>query len=167
MANFNSHAEANLAQQIANLDLSLINLSLQQQKALQEMEATLATLQESVTKHQGEQDLLSPFVKQVTTGITIARERLANFEMQEFGDLDIYEGEYDSDYDSEFEDTQSDAGSVFYAALGRMWGEPQGEPLGPVQGAPQEGPRQGGRKGYLVFVFLIFLLAGFYFFNKI
>jgi len=101
----------------------------------------------------------------IASSITIAKGRLAKIEMERFGDIDIHEGEYESEYDSGSEGTQSEAGSVFHAAWARMrdWEEPGG----PVQEAPREGPRQGGWKGYLVFVCLIFLLAGYYFFNKI
>ena len=106
--------------------------------------------------------------------MAIAKRRLADIELEKFGDIDIHEGEYESEYDSGFDgSTQSEAGSVFYAALGRMWAwaeeEEEEEPTGgQVQEAPrEEGPRLGGWKCHLVFVCLIFLFVGCYFFNKI
>lgn len=130
----------------------------------------MATLQESVTRHQEEQDILSPLVNTIASSVIIARRRLANIELEKVGDIDIHDGEYEPEYDSGLEDrTQSEAGSVFYAAYGRMRRWEEGEAWEQVQEAPkEEGPRQGGgRKGYLVFFCLIFLLVGCYFFNKI
>ena len=114
MGNFHSCTEHELAKQIANLNLSITNLSLQQEKFLQEMEATINQLNESITRHQEEQAILSPLVNKVTSSFTIARRRLANIEIEKFGDIDIHEGEYESEYDSGFEgSTQSEARSVF------------------------------------------------------
>jgi len=63
---------------------------------------------------------------EIVPAAVIARRRIGEIEVERFGDIDAYEGEYVSEYDSESEHSGSagyeeeDAGPVFLAALARM-----------------------------------------------